>query len=136
MKKYSRSKLSDLILDEAGVPRGAERTKALRCEDFREQYASDITDAMLRVFLHKGRKYGTPRDHKEGGLPPDYGLKILFADLSRKFQRFKFSIWTRKTPPTPQELVENLGDLAVYCVVTLVYLEEELARVDTAKKKR
>jgi len=95
-----------------------------------EHEGSAVFEALYRIFMYKGQLYGNHR-LKLPDLPADYASKMLFADMERKFGRFKRFVWeVRPGEDTHDIQMETLGDLVIHSVIAMIALEAKRERID------
>lgn len=116
--------LEELILQNAGidlvVPTPSDERFAAEFPEA-ERLGREALETFWTVYKYKTTLYGTHRLAVQREIP-DYDLKMLYADISRKFKRLKHMVWQQK--PDYNAILETVSDIGVYGAVgaVIVYL--------------
>lgn len=81
---------------------------------------SELAIEMCKVKFDATRRYGP--------VAGTLGVKGLFCDLNRKYQRIKRYFWEEEQIPTKEEIEDTLFDNAVYSLLMIVELRSKKKR--------
>ena len=77
-----------------------------------------ILDEMLAISQKK------QHDYRGAATTNQYGMKMRFADIWRKFARLEAMMWYDTVPKTDEKLKETLIDLANYCIIATIMVDD------------
>lgn len=84
-----------------------------------EEDMKSAFENMLKTFILKNKKYG---NSFETSLDK-YGNIAALTRISDKFNRFENLILSKDLGTTDETIIDNLFDMANYCVMTAIYME-------------
>lgn len=92
----------------------------------------DIALELTRTYIAKNKDYG----NSFGRSVVKYGLVAALTRISDKFNRVENLILSRGERHVKDEsLTDTLGDMAAYCIMTIIELENESKNQETAPRR-
>ena len=81
------------------------------------------TDLMLHITTIKNHDYGGSDDPWKNFRT--FGKKGILVRMSDKFARLHTAIWEDRKFKVKETLKDTILDLAVYCIILLLWIEDE-----------
>lgn len=103
-------------------------------EDYGKAF-NDVTGQMYRLTMAKNNDYGGETDAWKNFR--EFGLKGIVVRMSDKWSRIKTALWEERTYKVLTEtILDTLMDLAVYCVIAIIWIKYEEAKETKIEEKK
>jgi len=93
-------------------------------DEFLEKFSQKL-DQMLKTTTAKNHDYGGDSDPWKNFRT--FGKKGILVRMSDKFARLHTAIWEEREFKVQETLIDTIIDLAVYCIILAVWIENENA---------
>ena len=102
-------------------------------EEFLSKFKS-LTNRMCELVEVKNHDYGADADPFENFR--EFGVKGIVVRLGDKFKRIKTALWyDRELKVANETVIDTLLDLAVYSVIAILWISNEIVEKTKAEPK-